>query len=141
MRSTLLILYIAILTSFTTDESKTGCNREQLKGLYTYLGVQYAYTYRMDSTVMDKYADIGLNLEYRIKWDDSKSCNHDLIVTKVTPYGSTAKQMKHLYKVGDVLHIKVMEVNKEYMKYRTTFNGHSSETTMFRITDEMLMGK
>lgn len=136
-----LLVLVTISLLYGNIPTPGKCNRNLLKGLYTYLDVEYAYTYRMDSTVMDKYAGIGLNLEYRIKWKDKTSCDHDLIVTKVTPNSITPEKARNLYKIGDVLHINVIEVTKEYMKYRTTFNGYSSETIMYRITDEMLMEK
>lgn len=61
------------------------CNREMLKGLYTYIETPKSYTYRTEDKVMERLGEIALSLEYRIEWKDSKSCEHTLVVTKVTP--------------------------------------------------------
>jgi hypothetical protein len=135
-----ILLFLYLFTNSTTlvDKSVSSCQRKQLEGLYTYVGKGVnAYTYRTATLVID----IGMNIEYIIKWKGNSSCDHDLVVSKVTPTIKTPAIARNLYKVGDILNIQVLETTKEYMKYRNTFKGKSMDIIMYRIPEEMLMGK
>lgn len=137
-------LLFLLLSGGTMPSNKTPstCQRQQLEGLYTFADKRVsAYTYRTATVVMDKYIDLGMNIEYTIKWKDKTSCDHDLTVSKVTPTLRTPAVAKNLYKLGDIINVQVLEVTKEYMKYRNSFKGKSMDIIMYRIPEEMLLGK
>jgi hypothetical protein len=117
------------------------CNREMLKGLYTYTETPRTYTYRMDDKVMERLGEIALSLEYRIEWKEKGSCEHTLVVTKVTPGDGCPAIAANTFHIGDRIGISVLEVNSKYMKYLSTVKGKSHEIIMYRINEDDIFKK
>lgn len=133
-----------LLSSYTipADGDNAGkCNRKSMEGLYTYLASPTTFVFREANRMTERLGDIGVITEYEIRWSSKISCDHQLVVTKVTTTKITPAEMKpYLLKAGDVLNITVLNVTEEYMSFRTRWKDKVTEERMERIPEKMLLG-
>ncbi|OFY82818.1 MAG: hypothetical protein A3F72_01665 [Bacteroidetes bacterium RIFCSPLOWO2_12_FULL_35_15] len=146
MKSIRILLLLSIVLLYWGGHSdgtdSVSCNRKKLKGLYTYLASPTTFVFREENTMTERLGDIGVITEYDIRWQSKTSCDHQLIVKKVTTTSITPEKYKpYLLAVGDVLNITILEVTDKYVSFRTRYNDNVVEETMHRIPEEMLIGK
>ncbi len=143
MRSILFILSIALLTSFTADESKTGCDRKKLEGFWYYPAAPASTMLRESNQAGENLGEIGVMVHYDIRWKNG--CDHDLVVKavytdidKITP----ASFKPHLFKVGETLSYRITAVYADSMKYTVTHRGKTTcEQTLYRVPEKWLKEK
>ena len=153
MKSTALLLTIFFLLVFGGHDTKAthynsdkkeaaGCDRKKLEGLYTYIASPTTFVLREANKMTEKLGDIGVITEYSIRWLSKTSCDHQLIVKKVTTTSKTPESYKpYLLAIGDTLSITVLEVTDKYVAFRTRWKDRVTQEMMNKIPMDALKVK
>jgi len=146
----LFVLSLSLLVSASTSENQhinnsentSGCDRKKLEGLYTYTASPTTFVLREANKMIEKLGDIGVITEYSIRWQSKATCDHQLIVTKVTTTSRTPASYKpYLLAVGDTFNITVLDVTDKHLAFRTRWRDRVTQEVMDRIPMDSLKVK
>ena len=138
MRQIIFILLLQLFAfSAFSQEKKDVCNRKLLEGFWHYTDAPQSFMLIQSDKAGEKLGEADMMIEYQIRWKDG--CNHDLVVTKVFVGEKTPLAfLPHLYKIGDVIQVTVLEVTEKYFKYNSTYKGKTQKNMqLFRVPKEL----